>query len=146
LYEAGLRSYYNNLWNYLLCNVYSLWNPDELHIFYIGLVKTILSDWLLPFLSVYQLRKRFNYRFISVPKYPNLHQFKRFFDEVNSSSWQGKELRSMVHFLLIITAPILEQEWKKLQAQPIPLLKTDLKYKKLYIESKHYRVLFNAFE
>jgi hypothetical protein len=88
LYEAGLRSCHNNLWNYPLCNVYSLWNPDKLHLFYIGLVKTLLGNWLLPFLSRGQLRKRFNRRFISVPKYPNLHWFKRFFDEVNSGPWQ----------------------------------------------------------
>jgi hypothetical protein len=40
----------------------------------------------------------------------------------------------MVHFLLAITAPILEQEWKKLQAQTIGLSKSDSKYKKLFIE------------
>jgi hypothetical protein len=41
----------NQFWQYSLCNVYQLWQPDELHQLLLGLVKDLLH-WLLKYLKL----------------------------------------------------------------------------------------------
>ena len=111
--ELGIVKARNKLWDYPLCDVYKLWQPDELHVLFIGLVKTLLGDWLIPLLQTKDYYHRFNKRFKAVPRYPQLKRFKKLFHDVQSGSWQGKEMRMMARFLLLVTAPILHQEWKR---------------------------------
>jgi hypothetical protein len=42
LYTFGVRPICNQFWQYSLCNVYRLWQPDELHQLHLGLVKDLL--------------------------------------------------------------------------------------------------------
>jgi len=39
LYTLGVHPIRNQFWQYPLCNVYRLWQPDELHQLHLGLVK-----------------------------------------------------------------------------------------------------------
>jgi len=39
LYTLGVHPIRNQFWQYPLCNVYCLWQPDELHQLLLGLVK-----------------------------------------------------------------------------------------------------------
>ena len=48
---------------------------------------------------------RFNDGFKSIPPYPGFPRFKRSYEEV--SSWQGKEMRTMMRFLLAVLGPLL---------------------------------------
>ena len=66
LMASGVRLFPNMFWHYPLCNVYRLWQPDELHQLYLGLVKD-LFDWLLKYLKVRNLKDRFYKHFTSVP-------------------------------------------------------------------------------
>ena len=50
LHTLGVHPIRNKLWQYSLCNVYRLWQPDELHQLHLGLVKDLLH-WLLKFLK-----------------------------------------------------------------------------------------------
>jgi hypothetical protein len=50
LHTLGVHVIYNQFWQYRLCNVYRLWQPDELHQLLLSLVKDLLQ-WLLKFLT-----------------------------------------------------------------------------------------------
>jgi len=39
LHTLGVHPIHNQFWQYPLCNVYHLWQPDELHQLLLGLVK-----------------------------------------------------------------------------------------------------------
>jgi hypothetical protein len=50
---------------YPLCNVYRLWQSDELHQLLLGLVKDLLH-WLLKYLEARNLKDQFDNRFTLV--------------------------------------------------------------------------------
>jgi len=56
----------NQFWQFPLCNVYRLWQPDELHQLLLGLVKDLLH-WLLKYLKARNVKDQFDNRFTSVP-------------------------------------------------------------------------------
>jgi hypothetical protein len=95
---------YNNLWDYPICDVYQLWQPDVLHQFLLGLVKHVM-EWLIWHLKDVKLLSRFDKRFKSIPPYPGFYPFRRSYSEV--SSWQGKEIRTMLRFLVAAVGPLL---------------------------------------
>jgi len=97
----------NQLWQFPLCNVYPLWQPDELHQLLLGLVKDLLH-WLLEYLKARNVKNQFDNRFTSVPQYPGLQRFLEPFDSMKSSSWQGKEIRGTIRTLSVNCVPILD--------------------------------------
>jgi hypothetical protein len=50
LHTLGFHPICNQFWQYPLCNVYQLWQPNELHQLLLGLVKDLLH-WLLEHLK-----------------------------------------------------------------------------------------------
>jgi len=46
LHTVGVCPIHNQFWQYPLCNVYRLWQPDELHQLLLGLVKDLVH-WLI---------------------------------------------------------------------------------------------------
>ena len=104
LVSIGLRGEENPFWRFPLCNVYNLWQPDALHLLHLGILKTMM-DWLVGYLRRRKIVDRFNERFKSIPPYPRFQPFKRSYEEI--SSWQGKEIRTMMRFLPASLGPIL---------------------------------------
>jgi len=107
LHYLGVHPIRNQFWQYSLCNVYRLWQPDELHQLPLGLVKDLLH-WLLKYLKGRNLKDQFDNRFTSVPQYPGLQRFSKPFDSMKSGSWQGKEIRGMIRTLAVNCAAILD--------------------------------------
>jgi len=107
LHTLGVHPIRNQFWQYPLCNVYRLWQPDELHQLLQGLVKDILH-WLLKYLKARNVKDQFDNRFTSVPQYPGLQRFSKPFDSMKSGSWQGQEIRGMIRTLAVNCAPILD--------------------------------------
>jgi len=97
----------NQFWQFPLCNVSRLWQPDELHQLLLGLVKDLLH-WLLKYLNARNVKDQFDNRFTSVPWYPDLQRNSIPFDSMKSSSWQGKEIWGMIRTLSVNCAPILD--------------------------------------
>ena len=64
-----------------------------------------MMEWVIGFMEGCGLLDRFNRRFKSMAPYPRFARFKRGYTEV--SSWQGKEMRTMMKFLLAITGLLL---------------------------------------
>jgi len=94
-------------WQSPLCNVYRLWQPDELHQLLLGIDKDLLH-WLLKYLKARNLKDQFDNRFTSVPQYPGLQCFSKPFDSMKSGSWQGKDIQGMIRTLAVNCAPILD--------------------------------------
>jgi len=107
LHTPGVHPIRNQFWQYPLCNVYRLWQPDELHQLLLGLVKDLLH-WLLKYLNTRNVKDEFDNRFTSVPRYQGLQRFSIPFDSMKSSSWQGKEIRGMIRTLAVNCAPIFD--------------------------------------
>ena len=84
LSSIGLQAEENPFWRVPLCNVYSLWQPDALHLLHLGILKTMM-DWLVGYLRKRKILGRFNERFKSIPPYPDFEPFKRSYEEI--SSW-----------------------------------------------------------
>jgi len=101
-----VRPIRNQFWQYPLCNVYRLWQPDELHLLLLGLVKDLLH-WLLKYLKARNVKDQFDNQFTPVPQYPVLQPFSQPFDSLKSGAWQGKEIRGMIRTLAVNCAPIL---------------------------------------
>jgi len=97
----------NQFWQFPLCNVYRLWQPDELHHLLLRLVEDLLN-WLLKYLKARNVKDEFDNRLTSVSRYPGLQRFSEPFDSMKSSSWQGKEIRGMIRTLSVNCAPILD--------------------------------------
>jgi len=55
LHTLGVHPIRNQFWQYPLCNVYWLWQPDELHQLLLGLVKDLLH-WLLKYLKASNIK------------------------------------------------------------------------------------------
>jgi hypothetical protein len=107
LHTLGVHPLHNQFWQYPLCNVYCLWQPDALHQLLLGLVKDLLH-WLLKYLKARNDKVQFDNRFTSVPRYPGLQLFSKPFDSMTSSSWHGKEIRGMIGTLAVNCAPKLD--------------------------------------
>ena len=90
----------NQFWQYPLCNVYHLWQPDELHPLLLGLVKDLLH-WLLKYLKARNIKDQFDHRFTSVPRYPGPQRFSKPFYSMRSGSRQGKDIRGMIRTLAV---------------------------------------------
>jgi hypothetical protein len=106
LHTVGVHPICNQFWQYPLCDVYRLWQPDELHQLLLGLVKDLLH-WLLKYLKARNVKDQFDNRFTSVPRYPGLQHFSKQFDSLKNGTWQGKEIRGMIRTLAVNCAPIL---------------------------------------
>jgi hypothetical protein len=106
LHNVGVPPICNQFGQYPLCNVYRLWQPDELHQLLLGLVKDLLH-WLLKYLKARNVKDLFDNRFTSVPRYPCLQHFSKPFDSLKSGTWQGKEICGMIRTLAVNCAPIL---------------------------------------
>jgi len=72
-----------------------------------GLVKDLLH-WLLKYLSVRNIRDLFDNRFTSVWRYWGLQRFSNPVHLMKTSSWQGKEIWSMISTLAPNCPPILD--------------------------------------
>jgi len=106
LHTLGVHPIRNQFWQYPLCNVYRLWQPDELHQLLLGSVKDLLH-WLLKYLNARNVKEQFDNQFTLVPRYPGLQHFSRPFDALKSSTWLGKEIHGMIRTLAVNCAPIL---------------------------------------
>jgi hypothetical protein len=119
LASIGLRVEENPFWGLPLCNVYRLWQPDALHLLHLGILKTMM-DWLVGYLRQRGILGRFNDRFKSVPPYPSFQAFKRSYEDV--SSWQGKEIRTMMRFLLAVLGPMLIDRVRSVESEEARVL------------------------
>ena len=106
LKAANLRPIANPFWDYPLCNVYRLWQPDNLHQHYLGIVKD-LFEWVTEYMKMRGLKVEFDARFTSVPHYPNMLRFSKPFDALKNGTWQEKEIREMVGSLGAVCARLL---------------------------------------
>jgi len=59
LHTLGVHPIRNQFWQYPLCNVNRVWQPDELHQLLLGLVKDLLN-WLLKYLKARQVKEQFD--------------------------------------------------------------------------------------
>jgi hypothetical protein len=66
LHSLHVHPIRNQFWQFPLCDVYQLWQPDELHQLLLGLVKDLLH-WLLNYLKGRNVKDQFDNRFTSVP-------------------------------------------------------------------------------
>jgi hypothetical protein len=107
LHTLGVRPIRNQFWQCPLCNVYRLWQPDELHQLLLGIVKDLLH-WVIKYLKARNVEDQFDNRFTSVPRYPGLQHFSKPFDSLTCGTWQGKEIRAMIRTLAVNCAPILD--------------------------------------
>jgi len=101
LHTLGVHPIWNQFWQYSLCNVYRLWQPDELHQLLLGLVKDLLR-WQLKYLKARNVKNQFDNWFTSVPQYLGLQCFHKRFDWMNSSSWEGKQIWCMIRTLAVL--------------------------------------------
>jgi len=106
-YTLGVHLVRNQFWQYPLCNVYHLSQPDELHQLLLGLVKDLLH-WLLKYLKARNVKDQFDNRFTSVPQYPGLQHFAKSFNSLERGTWQGIELCGIIRTLSVNRAPILD--------------------------------------
>jgi len=74
LHTLGVHPIRNQFWWYPLCNVYRLWQPNELHQLFLGLVKGLLH-WVPKYLKARQVKNQFDNRFTSVQPSPILQHF-----------------------------------------------------------------------
>ena len=110
LVEGGnLRQITNPFWNYPLCDVYRLWQPDTLHQLYLGIVKD-LFEWVTEYMNMRALKAEFDAWFTSVPHYPNMLHFSKPFVALKNGTWQGKEIRMMVRSLGAVCALLLSSD------------------------------------
>jgi len=102
----GVHPIHNQFWQYPLCNVYRLWQPDQLHQLLLGLVEDLLH-WLLKYLKARNVKNQFDNWFTSVPRYPSFQHLSKPFDALKCSTWQGDEIHGMIRTLAVNCAPIL---------------------------------------
>ena len=67
-------------------------------------------EWVVGYMDDRGLLDRFNLRFKSMAPYPGFARFKRRYTVV--SSWQGKEMRTMMKFLLAVIGLLLTERIK----------------------------------
>jgi len=107
LHTLGVQTICEQFWQYPLCDVYCLCQPDELHQQLLGLVNDLLH-WLLKSLKAGNVKDQFDNRFTSVPQYPGVQRFSKPFDSLKSGSWQGDQIWGMIRALAVTWAPILD--------------------------------------
>jgi len=107
LYTLGVHPIRNQFWQYPLCNVYRIWQPDELHQLLLGLVKDLLH-WLLKYFKARNVKDQFDNRFTSVPRYPGPQHFTKPFDSLKSGTWQCTEIHGMIRTPAVNGSPILD--------------------------------------
>jgi hypothetical protein len=90
----------NQFWQYPPCNVYRLWQPDELHQLLLGLVKDLLH-WLLKYLKARNDKDEFDNRFTSVPRCPGLQHVSKPFNSLQSGFCQGQASRGLIRILAV---------------------------------------------
>ena len=100
LHTLGVDAIRHQFWQYPLCNVDRLWQPDELHQLLLGLVKDLLH-WLLKYLKARNVKDQFDNRFTSVPQYPGLQRLSKPLVSYGSCSRQGKEIRGIIRALAV---------------------------------------------
>jgi hypothetical protein len=106
LHTLGVHPICNQFWQSPLCNVYRLWQPNELHQLILGLVEDLLH-WLLKYLKGRNVKDQFDHRFTSVPRYPGLQYLSKPFNSLKSVTWQGKSISGMITTLAVNCAPFL---------------------------------------
>jgi hypothetical protein len=93
LHTLGVCPICNQFRPHTLCNVYRLWQPDDLHQLLLGIVEDILH-WLLQYLKACNVKDQFDSRFTSVAGYPSnppndalgrFHLMKSIFPELKMS-------------------------------------------------------------
>jgi len=104
LYVHPIR---NQFWQFPVCNVCQLWQPDELHQLLLDLVEDLLH-WLLKYLKARNVKNQFDSRFTLVPQYLGLQCFSKPFNWMKGSAWQGKLFSGMIRTLAVNWAPILD--------------------------------------
>jgi len=107
LHTLGVHPIHNQFWQFPLCNVYQLWQPDELHQLLLGLVKDLLH-YLLKYLKPRNVKNQFDNWFTSVQWYPGLLCFSAPFDSMKCISWKGKEIQGTITTLAVNCTPILD--------------------------------------
>jgi len=95
----GVHLIHNQSWQYPLCNVYWLWQPDEVHQLLLGSVKNSLHR-VLKHLNARNVKDQFNNRFASIPHYAGLQFFSTQFNSFKSGTWKGKEICVMMRTLV----------------------------------------------
>ena len=120
LKDYGLQSEENPLWDFPACDPYRLWQPDILHLLNLGIVKSMM-EWVIGYMEDLGLLDRFNVRFKSMAPYPGFAKFSRSYSEV--SSWQGKEMRTLMRFLLAVAGPLLTERIKSTKCQEAQVLR-----------------------
>ena len=114
LHNLGVDPIRNQFWQYLVCNVYWLWLPDELHKRLMGLVKYLLN-WLLKYLKATNVEDQFDNWFTSVPHFPGHLRYSKPFDPIKRSASQGTESQGIIRTLAVMCAPFLDcykDNWK----------------------------------
>jgi len=86
IYTLGVYPIHNQFWQYTLCNVNWLWQPDEFHQLLLGLVKDLLHG-LRQYPKAGNVKDQFDIRFTSVPQYPSLQYFFVPFDSLKRGTW-----------------------------------------------------------
>jgi len=107
LHNLGVHPICNHFWQYPICNVYRLLQPDELHQLLLGLVKDLLH-WHIKYLKARNVKDQFDNQFTLVSQYSGFQRFPKPFDSMTSGSWQGKDIRSMIRTLAGNCIPILD--------------------------------------
>jgi hypothetical protein len=107
--EVHLQPTSNRFCDYLLCNVYRLWEPDALHQLYLRIVKDHFN-WHFEYLTDRGLKAEFDAWFTSVPHYPNLLHISEPFDALKTGSWHGNEIREMLMSISAVCAPLLHSK------------------------------------
>jgi len=120
LKEYGLHSEENPFWHFPAGDPYRLWQPDILHLLNLGIVKSMM-EWVIGYMEDLGLLDRFNVRFKSMAPYPGFAKFSRCYSEV--SSWQGKEMRTLMRFLLAVAGPLLTERIKSTKCQEAEVLR-----------------------
>jgi len=106
LHTLGVHPIHNQFWQFPLCNVHQLWQPDELHQLLLGWVKDLLH-WQLKSPKATNVKDQFDNWFTLVPQYPGLQRFPKPFNSTKCSSWQGKEIRGMIRSPAVNCVPIV---------------------------------------
>ena len=107
LHTLGVQLICNLFWQYPLCNVYWLCQPDELQQLLLGLVKDLLY-WRFKCLKARYVKNQFDNRFTLIPQYLGLQRFSKPFDSMKCRSLKGKEIWGMLRALAVNCAPILD--------------------------------------
>jgi hypothetical protein len=107
LHTLHVHPIHNQFCQFSFCNVYQLWQPDELHQLLLGLVKDFLH-WLLKHLKATNVTDQYDNRFTSVPRDRGLQCLSRPFDSMKSMFWTGKYIWGMITTLAVNCSPILD--------------------------------------